>query len=112
MTWRRWASLLVCLGVAPRGRAGEPATVRIGSKAFTESVILAEIVAHLAENEGLEAEHVEGLGGTRLLWEALLAGQIDVYPEYTGTMVRRSSPARACAGWPRFARSSRNPGSG
>ena len=60
--------------------------MRIGSKAFTESVILAEIVAHLAQNEGLEAEHLEGLGGTRLLWEALLTGQIDTYPEYTGTM--------------------------
>jgi osmoprotectant transport system permease protein len=66
--------------------ADNAATVRIGSKAFTESVILAEMVARLADHEGLEAEHIEGLGGTRLLWEALLAGQIDVYPEYTGTI--------------------------
>ena len=54
-------------------------TVLIGPKASTESVILAEIATHLAGNEGLEAEHCQGLGGTRLLWEALLAGQIDVY---------------------------------
>jgi osmoprotectant transport system permease protein len=64
----------------------EQMLVRVGSKAFTENVVLAELVVHLAESEGFTAEHVEGLGGTRLLWEALLAGQIDVYPEYTGTM--------------------------
>ena len=80
MNWRRSASLLVCLTLMPPACADESTTVRIGSKAFTESVILAEIVAHLAENEGLEAEHIEGLGGTRLLWEALLAGQIGIYP--------------------------------
>jgi osmoprotectant transport system permease protein len=86
VNWRRNAPLLVGLALVPPGLAHESTTVRMGSKAFTESVILAEIVAHLAENEGLEAEHIEGLGGTRLLWEALLAGQIDIYPEYTGTM--------------------------
>jgi len=84
---RRSVALLVCLALAPLIAAGDDrAPVRVGSKAFTESVILAEIVAHLMEKEGLEAEHVKGLGGTRLLWEALLAGQIDIYPEYTGTM--------------------------
>ncbi|MGD2110299.1 MAG: glycine betaine ABC transporter substrate-binding protein, partial [Phycisphaerae bacterium] len=70
----------------PHTAAGESSTVRVGSKAFTESVILADMVVHLAANEGLHAEHVEGLGGTRLLWEALCAGQIDLYPEYTGTL--------------------------
>jgi osmoprotectant transport system permease protein len=83
---RRSAPLVICLAFVPPACADESTTVRIGSKAFTESVILAEVVAHLAENEGFEAEHIEGLGGTRLLWEALLAGQIDIYPEYTGTM--------------------------
>ena len=61
--------------------------IRIGSKAFTESVILGEMAVHLAEEEGFTAEHVQGLGGTRLLWEALLAGQLDTYPEYTGTIL-------------------------
>jgi osmoprotectant transport system permease protein len=86
VNWRRSAPLLVWLALVPPGLADESKTVRIGSKAFTESVILAEIVAHLAKSEGFEPEHIEGLGGTRLLWEALLAGQIDIYPEYTGTM--------------------------
>ncbi len=80
------ALLLIGLGLSQTALAGNAPPVRVGSKAFTESVILAEIVAHLAEDSGLEVEHVEGLGGTRLLWEALLAGQIDVYPEYTGTL--------------------------
>ncbi len=60
--------------------------MRVGSKSFTESVILGEIAAHLARHAGLRVEYVKGLGGTRLLWEALLAGQIDVYAEYTGTL--------------------------
>ncbi len=86
MNWRRTVPLMVGLALAPPVFADESTTVRVGSKAFTESVILAEIVVHLAASEGVDAEHIEGLGGTRLLWEALRAGQIDIYPEYTGTM--------------------------
>lgn len=86
MNGRRNVSLFLCLTLASSAFAGDTPMVRVGSKAFTESVILAEIVAHLAESEGFDAEHIKGLGGTRLLWEALLAGQIDIYPEYTGTM--------------------------
>jgi len=63
-----------------------PSSVTVGSKSFTESVILGEVVAHLARQSGFSVARKEGVGGTRLLWEALLAGQIDVYPEYTGTM--------------------------
>ena len=79
-------AVCICLAIAGPAVADEPQSVRIGSKAFTESVILAEIAALLTEHTGSAAEHVEGLGGTRLLWEALLAGQIDLYPEYTGTL--------------------------
>jgi osmoprotectant transport system permease protein len=78
--------LLVCLALLPPASAGDAPALRVGSKAFTESVILAELVTHLAQSQGLAAEHVAGLGGTRLLWEALLTGQIDIYPEYTGTL--------------------------
>tara|TARA_A100001037_G_C15147021_1_gene636794 strand:- start:432 stop:1916 length:1485 start_codon:yes stop_codon:yes gene_type:complete len=59
---------------------------KVGSKAFTESVILGEIVTQLIAGSGLEAVHHSQLGGTRILWEALKAGEIDVYPEYTGTL--------------------------
>ncbi|MCZ6605860.1 MAG: ABC transporter permease subunit [Alphaproteobacteria bacterium] len=62
--------------------------VTIGSKAFTESVILGEAIGHLAKGAGVETEHIAGLGGTRVLWNALLAGEIDIYPEYTGTIAQ------------------------
>ncbi len=61
--------------------------VTVGSKKFTESVILGEIIAHLARHEGgAEVRHRAELGGTRILWNALLHGEIDLYPEYTGTI--------------------------
>ena len=70
--------------------ATEP--VRVGSKAFTESVILGELATQLGNNAGVPTVHRSQLGGTRVLWEALLAGQIDVYPEYTGTIVQELIP--------------------
>ncbi len=60
----------------------------VGSKNFTESVILGEIAAGLARQAGSEVRHRRQLGGTRILWRALENGQIDVYPEYTGTLAQ------------------------
>jgi osmoprotectant transport system permease protein len=68
-------------------RAADPPTLRIGSKAFTESVVLAEIAADLVRAEGIAVEQRVGLGGSRVLWDALRSGAIDVYPEYTGTLL-------------------------
>jgi osmoprotectant transport system permease protein len=62
--------------------------VRVGSKAFTESIVLGEIVAGLAASAGARAEHRAALGGTRVVWEALVRGEIDAYVEYTGTLAR------------------------
>jgi osmoprotectant transport system permease protein len=62
--------------------------VKVGSKAFTESVILGEIIAQLAQSSGAKAMHLRQLGGTRVLWNALLRGEIDIYPEYTGTIIQ------------------------
>jgi osmoprotectant transport system permease protein len=65
------------------GRAG---TVRIGSKNFTEQLILAEIMAQRIEAAtGLEVLRRVNLGGTMICHGALLKGEIDMYPEYTGT---------------------------
>src|SRR5262245_11554274 len=58
-------------------------TVKVGSKRFTESYILGEILARAAGGE-----HRAGLGNTAILYEALRSGGIDVYPEYTGTIAR------------------------
>jgi osmoprotectant transport system permease protein len=60
--------------------------IRVGSKKFTESVILGEMIRLLVVDEGGEVKHQRELGGTRILWGALLAGEIDVYAEYTGTL--------------------------
>ena len=58
----------------------------VASKNFTESRLLAEIVAQLVEaRTDLEVEHKANLGGTVVCWEALLAGEVDLYVEYTGT---------------------------
>lgn len=61
--------------------------LRIGSKKFTESVILGEIVNQLGQSQNLQTEYKSELGGTRVLWNALLNGEIDIYPEYSGTIL-------------------------
>lgn len=58
--------------------------IRVGSKDFTESIILAEILAQMLEKQGDPVERRFELGGN-LPHESLLSEQIDVYPEYTGT---------------------------
>jgi osmoprotectant transport system substrate-binding protein/osmoprotectant transport system permease protein len=60
--------------------------VVIGSKKFTESYVLGEIAKRTLTDAGIPAEHRQGMGGTIILWEALRGGQIDAYPEYTGTI--------------------------
>lgn len=66
--------------------AQEPPVVNIGSKATTEPVILGEVLTLLAENAGAEAVHRAGLGGTQILFQALVKGDIDAYVDYTGTL--------------------------
>ncbi|HXP34177.1 MAG TPA: glycine betaine ABC transporter substrate-binding protein [Chthoniobacterales bacterium] len=62
--------------------------VVVGSKKFTESYVLGEIAKRSLSDAGLSAEHRQGMGGTIILWEALRSGQIDIYPEYTGTIAQ------------------------
>jgi osmoprotectant transport system permease protein len=77
--------VLVLIYAAPLASA-EP-TIRIGSKSFTESVVLGEIVTQLLNDAGIPAAHQASIGGSQVLWQALLHGEIDVYPEYTGTLL-------------------------
>ena len=60
--------------------------VVVGSKKFTESYVLGEIAQRSLKDAGIPAEHRQGMGGTIILWQALRGGQIDMYPEYTGTI--------------------------
>lgn len=80
---RAWVFAMVLLCLPVWGRA---APIRIGSKQFTESVILGEIARLSARQDGITATHQRELGGTAILWSALQHGDIDAYPEYTGTI--------------------------
>jgi len=64
------------------------AALVVGSKRFTESYVLGEIVCQTLAAQGRECRHRQGLGNTGILEQALMAGEVDLYPEYTGTIVR------------------------
>src|SRR5258708_10536327 len=72
--------------------------LRVGSKAFTESVILGELVTQISSAKGARATHRRQLGGTKILWAALLGREIDVYPEYTGTIAQEMFAGAALRG--------------
>jgi glycine betaine/choline ABC-type transport system substrate-binding protein len=75
----------VLLGLLVVAACRERTALRVGSKNFTEQVILGEIAAQALEAEGLAVDRRLDLGGTFVCHEALLAGELDLYPEYTGT---------------------------
>ncbi|HTQ98019.1 MAG TPA: glycine betaine ABC transporter substrate-binding protein [Candidatus Acidoferrum sp.] len=67
-------------------KKSQPSGIVIGSKFFTEQVILAELLAqHIETRTGIPVERKTNLGGTLLVHKALLAGDLDLYVEYTGT---------------------------
>jgi len=74
-----------CATLAPAQEA-KPPRVRIGSKSYTENVILGEMLTLLADAAGARAEHRAELGGTQIAFSSLKKGEIDAYPEYTGTL--------------------------
>jgi osmoprotectant transport system permease protein len=86
----RWGLLAACLAgaclIPLRSQAEE--VLRIGSKRFTESYILAEVLARQASGAGTATRVLQGLGNTAIVHAALRAGTIDVYPEYTGTIAQ------------------------
>ena len=85
MIARQWLGgallLAACLSAAAQ-------PVVVGSKRFTESYILGEILRQQFAAAGVAATHKQGLGNTGILEQALASGAVDVYPEYTGTIVR------------------------
>ena len=78
---RKLAAVCALLIWTPASAGAQQLTV--GSKRFTESFILGEIISQTAGGT-----HKPGLGNTAILLEALKAGSIDIYPEYTGTIAR------------------------
>jgi osmoprotectant transport system permease protein len=75
-TWRSWHDRT--------GASANSSHVTVGSKDFTESILLAEIVAQMLETKDIDVDRRFDLGGN-LAHTALVNGQIDLYPEYTGT---------------------------
>jgi len=92
---KRLAVCLLLMLCACSGASADGPSVRVGSKKFTESVILGDVVTQLARSTGARAEHRRELGGTQVLWQALRRGDIDVYPEYTGTLRQELFAGRA-----------------
>lgn len=76
-------ALIAAAFAAGCGSRAKP--VRVGSKNFTESILIAEIYAQALEGAGIPVERRFNLGSTQIALEALRRGSIDLYPEYTGT---------------------------
>jgi glycine betaine/choline ABC-type transport system substrate-binding protein len=79
------ALVLAACGAAAAGCRGADRPIRIGSKNFSEQVLLGEIAAQTLEARGVRVDRRFNLGGTFVCHRALVAGQLDLYPEYTGT---------------------------
>jgi osmoprotectant transport system substrate-binding protein len=78
-------ALLSLLAVSGCGKRGSD-TIVVGSKNFTEQIVLAELFAQQIEaHSALRVERRLNLGGTFICHDALVSGKIDLYPEYTGT---------------------------
>ena len=86
---RRVHTLAALVAFAGAAIALAAPTLNVGSKRFTESYILGEILKQTAQSAGeTNATHSQGLGNTAIVLNALTTGSIDVYPEYTGTIAK------------------------
>ncbi|CAH0122762.1 MULTISPECIES: glycine betaine ABC transporter substrate-binding protein [unclassified Paenibacillus] len=81
-------SLPACGNTENKTGSVRNANITVGSKNFTENIILAHMMADLIENRtGLTVNRKMNLGGSNVAWTALKTGDIQIYPEYTGTIV-------------------------
>jgi glycine betaine/choline ABC-type transport system substrate-binding protein len=79
--------LTLAMALAFTGCGKKPKPVVVGSKNFTEQVVLGEIIAqHLEHRLGQKITRRFNLGGTLLSYQAIVLDQISLYPEYTGTI--------------------------
>jgi osmoprotectant transport system substrate-binding protein len=82
----RTQALTLLAGVAGLGAcAKRGSSVSVGSKNFAEELLLGEMYAQLLEHAGLGVNRKLNLGGTNIAMASILRGEIDLYPEYTGT---------------------------
>jgi osmoprotectant transport system substrate-binding protein/osmoprotectant transport system permease protein len=80
-----WGAGLIVAALLLGSPVAADEVLRIGSKRFTESTILGEILAQTAQRS-TPTEHIPGMGNTAIVFEALRSGAIDLYPEYLGTI--------------------------
>ncbi len=85
MTVSRRDALAYLAGAAALSACGTRKTIRVGSKNFTESFVIAEIYSQALERSGLPVNRRFNLGSTQIALAAMRRGDIDLYPEYTGT---------------------------
>ena len=77
-------ALAVSIGLLASGALAQNAPVRVGSKIDTEGKLLGNMIVLALEAGGVKTENKTALGNTKVLRGALIAGEIDIYPEYTG----------------------------
>ena len=84
---KNWTKGILAAGIMATAmfQSASAETIKVGSKNFTEQFILAEMYSAVLENAGFTVERKINLGGTLIAHQALVAGEIDLYPEYTGT---------------------------
>ena len=81
-----WMLAVAAASAIAAAAPAAPAELHVGSKRFTESYILGEIIKQTAQAAGeATSTHSQGLGNTAIVLNALTTAAIDVYPEYTGT---------------------------
>ncbi|MEO0563850.1 MAG: glycine betaine ABC transporter substrate-binding protein [Chloroflexota bacterium] len=77
--------LMLSLGAFGSVISAQDEAIRVGSKQFTEQIVLGQIILAALEDAGYDVEDRTNLGSTQVNRDALVNGEIDVYPEYTGT---------------------------
>ncbi len=86
LRFRCFWEILLIVGLLSSCHKAQESKITIGSKFFTEQVILAELLSqHIEARTGIPVERKTNLGGTLLVHKALLSGELDLYVEYTGT---------------------------
>lgn len=78
-------AMLLAAGALPACGSRHAGAIRVGSKNFTEDIVVAEIYAGALERAGFTVERQMNLGSTQIATAAMVRGDIDLYPEYTGT---------------------------
>ena len=88
LRWFLAALLAASLAYSLPGCGGDKAQLTVASKSFTEGEILADLAALLVADAGYSTDHRRRLGGTLVCFEALKSGEIDLYADYTGTLLQ------------------------